>query len=55
MKCPECLGEGKFWTEWSDKAETSKAELGIKVLYYPDPEDGTVLIECTNCKGEGSI
>lgn len=46
--CPECGGEGSYYTEWSDSAEASEY-LRSLVLEYPKPPDGTVLIRCTVC------
>lgn len=48
-KCPECLDQGKYWTEWSDSAESSP-ELKALVVCYPDDPDGTVLIRCSTCR-----
>lgn len=50
-QCPECFGQGSYFTEWSDAAEASAAADGIIVLFYPDPPDGTVEIQCTRCHG----
>jgi hypothetical protein len=48
--CRECLGQGTYWTEWSDAAERSEM-LRSLVLIYPEPTDGTVLIKCSTCYG----
>jgi hypothetical protein len=51
-RCPECLGQRSYYTEWSDSAEADP-KLKALVLHYPDPEDGTVLIKCTTCNDDG--
>lgn len=45
-RCPECLGQQTYFTEWSDSAE-SNPYLRSLVVYYPDPPDGTVEIKCS--------
>lgn len=47
-KCRECGGEGEYYTEWSDAAD-SNPELKALVTYYPDPPTGVVWIKCIHC------
>ena len=51
--CPECGGQGSYYTEWSDSAEKAMKNrtLEVVVLHYPDPPDGTVDIQCPKCNG----
>lgn len=54
MICPECGGQGNYWTEWSDKADRDP-DLSIMVIERPEPPDGVVLFECHVCRGTGMI
>ncbi len=49
-ECPECKGQRQYWTEWSDAGEADPAMKAL-VVEYPDPADGTVLINCSTCGG----
>ena len=49
--CPECLGNGDYWTEWSDAGERMAERGEIIVLCRSEPPDGTVCIQCHTCKG----